>query len=230
MPDTPDALMLFAAGLGTRMGELTKVRPKPLLPLAGRTLIDHAFDLVDDIQPRTTVVNLHHHGHQIRAHLGERAGIVFSDETERLLETGGGLKASLPLMTGDAVFTLNSDAAWTDRTALSILANAWRPGEMEALLLLAPLDRCHNRNSPGDFSIDEKGRLSRGGAMVYTGAQIVTRRPVENEGEVVFSLNVVWDKMIARGTLYGAVYPGHWADVGTAEGLRVAETMLMASQ
>ena len=221
--------MLFAAGLGTRMGELTKDRPKPLLPLAGRALIDHALDLVDEIRPETTVVNLHHHGDQVRAHLAERPGVVFSDESNLLLETGGGLKASLPMMGGDAVFTLNSDAAWTDPTALSILANAWRPGQMEALLLLAPLDRCHNRNSPGDFSIDETGRISRGGQMVYTGAQIISREPVEIEREVVFSLNVVWDKMITRGRLFGAVYPGHWADVGTAEGLKVAEMMLEGS-
>ena len=221
--------MLFAAGLGTRMGPLTKDRPKPLLKLAGRALIDHAFDLVDAGGIGTSVVNLHYLGEQIRQHLAGRRDVVFSDEADLLLETGGGLKAALPLMTGDAVFTLNSDAAWSNCSALPTLAKNWAPERMEALLLLAPLYRCRNRTEPGDFSLAPDGRLSRGGPMVYTGAQIISRNPVEAEPSDVFSLNVIWDRMTARGTLYGAVYDGYWADVGSPEGLKIAQEMLGGS-
>lgn len=229
MTKQPDALMLFAAGLGTRMGELTRSRPKPLLPLAGRPLIDHALDLVDAAGIGTTVVNLHHHANQIRAHLQRREGVVFSDEAGKLLETGGGLKAALDLLPGDAVFTLNSDAAWSDDTALQTLAKAWDPGGMDALLLLAPLESCHNREAPGDFSLSPDGRVTRGGSMVYLGAQIIARAPVEAEPGKVFSLNSVWNRLIDRGGLFGAIYGGTWADVGTPEGLIAAERMLSGS-
>ena len=108
MPDAPDALMLFAAGLGTRMGPLTKELPKPLLALAGRPLIDHAFDLVDAAGIGTSVMNLHFHGDQIRQHLADRRNVAFADESARLLETGGGLKAALPLMPGESEWNLRA--------------------------------------------------------------------------------------------------------------------------
>jgi MurNAc alpha-1-phosphate uridylyltransferase len=222
--------MLFAAGLGTRMGSLTKDRPKPLLSFSGRPLIDHAFDLVDKADIETTAVNLHHHGEQVRRHLSGRPDVVFSDESGLLRETGGGLKAALPLLPGDAVYTLNSDAAWSDHSALSALARAWWPDRMEALLLLCPIDRCLNRDAPGDFTMNPDGRLKRVGPMVYTGAQIIARGPVEAEQDEVFSLNAVWEKMIARSTIYGVIYGGYWADVGTPAGLEIAETMLEAGE
>ncbi|MGB3314393.1 MAG: NTP transferase domain-containing protein, partial [Albidovulum sp.] len=138
MRPVPDALMLFAAGLGTRMGGLTADRPKPLIEVAGRALIDHALALVGGAQIGRVVVNLHYLPDQIRAHLANRQEITFSDETDTVLETGGGLKQALPSLGPDPVFTLNTDAVWTGANGLTELRTAWNPAEMDGLLLLVP--------------------------------------------------------------------------------------------
>ena len=224
MSEVPRALMVFAAGRGTRMGALTADRPKPLIAVAGRALIDHALDLAAGCDP--VVVNTHYLGAQLAAHLAGR-GVRLSHEAE-LLDTGGGLKAALPLLGAEAVFTLNSDAVWTGPNPLRSLAAGWAPG-MEALMLLVPRDRARGRQGPGDFSIGADGRLIRGGDLVYTGAQILRTGAVAAEAGPVFSLNRVWDGMAARGRLFGALHPGGWADVGHPAGIAAAEAMLAAA-
>ena len=113
MRHLPDALMLFAAGFGTRMGDLTADRPKPLIEVGGRALIDHALEQARDAGLGRIVVNVHYLADQVRSHLADSGDILISDETETILETGGGLKNALPLLGGDTVFTLNTDAVWT---------------------------------------------------------------------------------------------------------------------
>lgn len=219
---TPRAVMIFAAGLGTRMGPLTRDRPKPLIPVAGRPLIDHALALASGLR---RVVNLHYRGDMLRAHL-EGTGVLLSDESERLLETGGGLKRALPLL-GDPVFTLNSDAVWTGPNPLAALAAAWDGARMEALLMLLRPGAATGHAGAGDFTLSG-GRLSRGPGLVYSGAQIIRAAPVDAVPEDVFSLNRVWDGMIARGTLYGIVHDGGWCDVGRPDSIPLAETLLAA--
>jgi MurNAc alpha-1-phosphate uridylyltransferase len=214
-------LMVFAAGRGTRMGALTADRPKPLIEVAGRALLDHALALGGACDP--VVVNAHYLGGQIAAHLAGR-GVAVSAEAE-LLDTGGGLKAALPLLGPGPLFTLNSDAVWTGPNPLETLAEAWAEG-MEALLLLVPEARARGRQGPGDFALGADGRPVRGGPLVYTGAQLICPEPVAAEPEPVFSLNRVWDGCAARGTLYGVVHPGGWADVGHPAGIAEAEAML----
>lgn len=217
---TPDSVMIFAAGLGTRMGALTRDRPKPLIPVAGRALVDHALDLTAGLR---RVVNLHYRADMLRAHLAGR-DVAFSDESALLLETGGGLKQALPLLS-DPVFTLNSDAVWTGANPLAALAAAWRPARMEALLLLLPPAAATGYRGAGDFVIED-GRLRRGPGLVYAGAQIIRTGPVAAVPDAVFSLNRVWDGMIARGTLYGLVHSGGWCDVGRPECIPLAEHLL----
>ncbi|NAZ37788.1 nucleotidyltransferase family protein [Rubellimicrobium sp. CFH 75288] len=216
--------MIFAAGLGTRMGALTANRPKPLLTVAGRTLLDRALAVAEAAGADPVVVNVHHHADQIRAHLEGRA-VRIADETATLLETGGGLRAARPLLGPGPVWTLNSDAVWTGPNPLRRLAAAWRPG-MEALLLLVPLSRARAHRGSGDFAIGADGRLVRGGGFVYTGAQIVRPEGLDRIPEAAFSLNRLWDAALGRGGVFGLVHAGEWCDVGRPEGLEAAETLL----
>lgn len=216
--------MVFAAGRGTRMGALTATRPKPLIDVAGKPLIDHALDRVTEAGLGPVVVNLHYLPDALAAHLAPR-GVTLSHEPQ-LLETGGGLRRALPLLGNGPVYTINADAVWTGPNPFVTLAAAWDPARMDALLLLVPLARATGRLGAGDFALGTDGRLERGGPLVYVGAQILCTEDLAEVEESVFSLNVVWDRMAARGRLYGAVHPGGWADVGHPDGIAAAETMV----
>lgn len=220
----PHPVMLFAAGLGTRMAPLTDTCPKPLIPVAGQALIDHALDQIGAAGP--VVVNLHYRAAQIRAHLRNRPDIRFSAETAVILETGGGLKQALPLLGADPVFTLNTDAVWTGPKALDQLAAAWDGARMDALLLLVPRTRAVGHRGAGDFLLDANGRLTRGPGLVYSGAQLLRTGGLAAIADPVFSLNRLWDRMLAEGRLYGLVHPGGWCDVGRPDCIPLAEDML----
>lgn len=217
-------LMIFAAGRGTRMGALTRDRPKPMVEVAGRPLFDHALELGRDAGASPIVANIHHLRDRIEPHLTARSVIV-SAETDALLDTGGGLRHALPLLGDGPVFTLNSDAVWTGRNPLTALDGAWRDGT-GALLMLVPLIRAHGRMGGGDFSMDAQGRLSRGGGLVYTGAQIIDPHTLSPHTAPVFSLSEVWTRLAATDQLRGIVHPGHWADVGRPDGIAIAEDLL----
>ncbi|MFN3643134.1 MAG: nucleotidyltransferase family protein [Gemmobacter sp.] len=222
----PDALMLFAAGFGTRMGALTADRPKPLIPVAGRPLIDHALALADAAGIARRVVNLHYRGEQLAAHLADRPGLALSWEREAILDTGGGLRAALPLLGPGPVLTLNTDAVWTGPNPLGALADGWDGQAMGALLLLAPRDRATGHAGPGDFAMDAGGRLTRGGPFVYLGAQVIDPAALDAIPDRVFSFNRVWDRLIAEGRAFGLVHAGGWCDVGRPEGIALAEALL----
>lgn len=215
-------LMLFAAGRGTRMGALTQDRPKPLVEVAGLPLIDHALRLAEATEAAPIVVNTHYLAPMIEAHLGDR--VRYSPEPV-LLETGGGLRAALPLLGEGPVFTLNSDAVWTGPNPLTTLAAAWDPARMDGLVLLVPHDRAVGHGATGDFDLTD-GRISRGQSFIYTGAQILRPDGLREIAEEVFSLNLLWDRMIAAGRLFGVVHPGRWCDVGRPEGIALGEAML----
>lgn len=204
------------------MGDLTRDIPKPLIPVAGKPLIDHALELCGGFQVR--VVNTHYKPDMLEAHLANR-NVAISRE-EDLLDTGGGLKAALPLLPGSPVATLNSDAVWSGANPLTMLGASWDPGRMDVLLALVPLERAIGRKGGGDFSIGVDGRLTRGGDFVYTGAQFLVPGVVAEVAERVFSLNRVWDAAAARGRLFGVEWPGTWADVGHPAGLAAAKTLL----
>lgn len=217
-------LMLFAAGRGTRMGDLVKDRPKPLIHVAGKPLIDHALALTDLPQIGPKVVNLHTHAALLRAHLAGR-DLLLSDETDLLRETGGGLRHAAPLLGAGPVITLNSDAVWRGPNPLAQLIAAWRP-DMAALLLIVPKSQVRGHLGKGDFSRDAGGRLHRAPDAIYTGAQIIRTDLLPIIPDQVFSLNVIWDTMIAQGGVYGAVYDGQWCDVGQPSSIPLAEAMI----
>ena len=173
---TPQAVMIFAAGLGTRMGALTRDRPKPLIEVAGRALIDHALALVRAADIPRIVVNIHAHAEQLRAHLARTAPDARVSHELVLLDTGGGLRRALPLLGPGPVFTLNADMVWSGPNPLTALAAAWTG--RGARLCLVPRGNAAGHAGPGDFFLDTGGRLTRRGAapaadFVYAGAQVI---------------------------------------------------------
>lgn len=221
----PQAAMLFAAGFGTRMGALTQDRPKPLIRVAGRALLHHALDLARGAGPARIVVNTHYMAEQIAAHLAGQ-DIALSHETPQILDTGGGLRAALPLLGHGPVWTLNTDAVWAGPNPLRLLAENWDPARMDALLLCLPPAQAIGHAGAGDFKLDEAGQLHRGPGLIYSGAQIIRTDLLADIAQPAFSLNLLWDRMLATGRLHGLRYPGRWCDVGHPAGIALAEEML----
>ena len=221
-------LMIFAAGLGTRMGALTKHQPKPMVKVGGKTLIDHTLDTVKHAPVSRIVVNLHYHSDMLKDHLSGR-NILFSDETDQLLETGGGLRNAADILETDPVFTLNSDAIWNGPDPLAMLHAAWDASKMDALLLLINPDQALGHKGNGDFILDESGEISRGPGKVYSGAQIISTSGLPDIPDDAFSVNKLWDIYAAKGRLFGLHWPGKWCDVGQPESIPLAETILRES-
>ena len=227
----PRAAMIFAAGFGTRMAPLTDNQPKALVKVNGRALIDHALELTEKAGITNRVVNTHHFADQIAAHLADVPNLSLSVEQPHPFETGGGLRAAMPLLGRGPVFTLNPDAIWTGGNPLTELATNWQPGEMGALLMLIAAKNIAGYDGPGDFCMEASGKLSRntsqaGQIFVYSGAQILHTEPLTAIPESVFSLNVLWDRLIEKGRLFGCVHTGGWVDVGTPAGIKRAQDML----
>lgn len=225
----PQSVMLFAAGFGTRMGVLTADRPKPLIKVAGKPLLEHALSQVEAAGVSQTVVNVHYMAAQIAEHLKTRANTLISREEGQILETGGGLRAALPLLGSGPVFTLNTDAVWTGPNPLITLRDQWDGARMDALLLLAPPSRIKGFQGNGDFLLASDGRITRAkgaAGLAYLGAQILLPRGIESIEEKAFSLNILWDQMIAEGRAFGVLHTGGWCDVGRPEGIAEAEDLL----
>ncbi|MDV4144675.1 nucleotidyltransferase family protein [Shimia sp. FJ5] len=225
MRHLPDSVMLFAAGFGTRMRHLTKDQPKPLVKVAGVPLIEHTLSLAKAISPRKIVANLHYKPTQLEAYL-HKQGVETILETPDILETGGGLKNALPLLGRHPLFTANTDAIWQGPNPFSYLRQAWSPDRMDALLLCVPLENTRGHSGTGDFVLDPEGRLRRGAGDVYGGIQIIKTDRLESVVEPAFSLNLVWSQMLEEDRLFGLSYPGRWCDVGSPEGVELAETLL----
>jgi len=219
--------MIFAAGFGTRMRHLTQYRPKPMVTVGGTPLIDHAIAQAQALPAVKTVVNLHYKPDSLLAHLaGQNVEPIL--ETPDILDTGGGLRNALPVLQNDTVMTLNSDAVWGGSNPLSLLANAWDPERMDALLMCIPQHNAIGHQGGGNFVLDAQGRATRGDGLIYGGAQIIKTDLLKNIPDKVFSLNVIWDLMIAKNSLYAAEYDGKWCDVGHPEGVALAEETMKA--
>lgn len=223
--DAPSALMLFTAGRGTRMAPLTDTLPKPLIRVGGQTLLDRALRLARDGGAGRIVVNTHYLGRQVADHLAG-SGVAISDESDALLETGGGLRKALPLLGPGPVMTLNPDVVWTGPNPIAALRAAWDGARMDALLMLVPLAAARGRVGGGDFARDGQGRITRGGGLVYGGAQIIRPDRLAEIDESAFSLNRLWDLLIADGRAFGITHPGAWCDVGRPDCIALAEDML----
>lgn len=216
--------MLFAAGFGTRMQPLTLTRPKPLVQVAGRALIDHALDQAAPLPGLKIVANAHYLPDQIVDHLAPR-GIPVLVEDPEILDTGGGLKNALPLLGDGPVFTMNTDAVWSGPSPLALLADAWDGDRMDALLMCVSPENAVGHAGTGDF-VDTGGRVTRGPGLIYSGAQVIRTEGLAEIDRTAFSLNLLWDRMLNAGRLHILSYPGRWCDVGHPGGIALAEEML----
>lgn len=223
--DLPRAVMVYAAGFGTRMKALTRDIPKPMIPVAGRPLIDHTLDLARAVQPERIVVNTHYKAKILQDHLAAQ-DVLISDEQPDILDTGGGLRHALPLLGRDPVYTSNSDAIWAGPNPFEMLHDAWDPARMDGLMLCVPLARAVGRQGGGDFAADTAGCISWGGDLVWGGVQILKTDKLRDIEETAFSTRLLWTPMIEKGRLIAIEYPGHWCDVGHPEGIALAEQIL----
>ena len=235
--EVPETAMVMAAGLGKRMRPLTATRPKPLVKVAGKALLDHVFDRLRAAGVKRAVVNVHYLADAVEAHLKARVKdieVIISDERGRLMETGGGLVQARELLGDRPFLVVNSDNLWLDgpTDAIRALAAAWDDAQMDALLLLVPLARANLHGGQGDFHLDAHGRITgrrkpgRVAPFVYTGVQILSPRVIADWPEGPFSTMLFWERAIAAGRAYGLVHEGVWFDVGTPAAVKAAEAAL----
>jgi MurNAc alpha-1-phosphate uridylyltransferase len=227
--------MIMGAGLGTRMRPLTDDKPKPLVPVAGRTLIDHSIDRLVAAGVTQVVVNIHYKAALLVAHLDKRRDvtITYSDETAQLLDTGGGVVKALSLFEGEPFFVLNSDSIWVenDVPVLSSMQQAWDGARMDGLLLLAEMSTAMGYDGTGDFVLLPGNTIARAKGRsekhyAYPGVQIVHPRMFADAPAGAFSTNLMWNKAIDHGRLFGTVLDGVWIHVGTPEAVDEAEAYL----
>jgi MurNAc alpha-1-phosphate uridylyltransferase len=227
--------MVMAAGLGQRMRPLTDTIPKPLVRLCGKPLIDHALDRLADAGVRRAVVNVHYMADQLERHLAarRRPEVVISDERSRLLDTGGGAARVLDTLGPGAFFVVNCDSVWLDGVGNSLvrLAGGWDGARMDCLILNASTVTSRGYDGSGDFVMDEDGRLARRAEgrvapFVNTGAYIVHPRLFTDLPDGPFSMNLLWDRAIEAGRLYGIRHDGVWMHVGSPAALLEAEALM----
>jgi len=234
--EVPHTAMIMAAGLGKRMRPLTATKPKPLIEVNGKALLDHVLDKLRIAGVQKIVVNVHYLADALEAHLATRPHgleVAISDERKLLLETGGGLVQAAPLIDCDPFLALNSDNLWIDGPAdtIKLLASQWDGKKMDALLLLVPQARALGHRCMVDFHIDRAGRRRRRAKshvapFVFTGIQMVSKRLLREAPEGPFSTNILWDRAIEEGRAFGAVHQGLWFDVGTPQSIPMTEAAL----
>lgn len=233
----PDTAMVLAAGLGLRMRPITDTIPKPLVRVAGTTLLDWGLDSLAESGVVKAVANVHYLPEQIVAHVSGRQvpKVFISDESDALLDSAGGIVKALPELGERPFFVLNADTFWIDaaRPNLDRLADAWRPGEMDILLMLADLTSVTGHSGSTDFLADADGRLSRASGnpsgLIYAGAAIIDPAIFAGARPEKHSLNLYFDRAIAAGRLFGMVMQGSWITVGTPDAIALAETAVASA-
>jgi N-acetyl-alpha-D-muramate 1-phosphate uridylyltransferase len=235
---TIDRAMVLAAGLGTRMRPLTDTLPKPLVPVAGKALIDHVLDRLADAGVTDTVVNVHHMADAIEKHLKGRTrpAIAISDERGQLLDTGGGVVKALKLIGDAPFFHVNSDTIWIEGVMpnLTRLAAMFEAERMDAVVLLAATTASIGYEGRGDFAMTPDGRLRRRTErevvpFVYAGAAILSPAMFAGAPEGPFSLNLLFDRALQAGRLFGLRLEGTWMHVGTPAAIKAAEVAILES-
>ena len=232
---SPKNAMIFAAGLGTRLRPITDTIPKPLVKVRGKALIDYVLDAFAKAGLTQAVVNVHYLADQIEAHLEGRMEprISISDEREALLDQGGGIRKALPLLGDAPFFVANTDAFWVEGPTSNLrrLAQAWDPARMDALLLVAPTATSVGVDWPGDFHMDQEGRLTKRAqsevaAFVYSGVGVLKTEPFANDPREVFRLSPFLFEAAENGRLFGVRLEGLWLHVGTPEAIGEAEAAI----
>jgi len=229
-----DTAMILAAGLGKRMRPLTATQPKPMVRVAGKPLIDHVLGRLEDAGVTKAVVNVHYLADSLETHLKKRKvpAITISDERDLLLETGGGMVRAQKLLP-DPFFAVNADNLWLDGPydAFHEMSEMWDAKKMDALLLLVPHSGAFNYRGKGDFQMDPLGRITRRRSgriapFIYSGIQLVSHRLLRDAPEGPFSTNILWNRAIDEGRLYGLCFAGEWFEVGDPGAIAPTEAAL----
>ncbi len=235
MSVVPTAAMVLAAGLGTRMQPLTLTTAKPLLPIGGRPLLDHALDRLAAAGVARAVVNAHWQAELIAAHLAARTPppeIVLRVE-ETLLDTGGAVRAARELLGPEPFFVVNGDSFWLDGPAQTLrrLAAEFDPDSVDGVLLVHRTFQVHADVGFGDFAVDKLGTLRRRAERevvpyVYAGVQLIKPSLLDGMPEGAFSMNLAWDRALAAGRLRAVVHDGLWFHLSAPSDLADAEYFL----
>lgn len=230
-----DTAMVLAAGLGTRLRPITDTMPKPLVPIAGKPMIDYVLDALAEAGVEEAVVNVHHLADQMEAHLARRnkPKVLISDERDKLMDSGGGLVKGLTVLPRKPLFVMNADLFWVgegrgEPSNLSRLAGFFDPEHMDIAMLVVRNEDTTGHNGKLDFSLGEDGRLTRykegrPNPVVYAGAFVLAPGLLDDAPEGPFGLNASFDKAIAAGRLFGVMLSGHWITVGTPDAIAPAE-------
>jgi MurNAc alpha-1-phosphate uridylyltransferase len=238
MNGAPDTAMVLAAGLGIRMRPITATKPKPLIEIAGKPLLDWGLDSLAEVGVTKAVVNVHYLPEQIVAHaaMRQRPRVVISDESAGLLDSAGGIVKALPELGPRPFYIVNADTFWIDAAepSLARLASAWNPAKMDMLLLLADIASATGHSGGTDFLVAPDGRLSRAGGdpsgLIYAGAAIVDPGIFAGAAIEKQSLNLYFDRAIAAGRLFGRQMSGSWITVGTPDAIAPAEAAVARAQ
>lgn len=227
--------MILAAGLGKRMRPLTDNLPKPLISVAGKSMLDRALDHLKTVPVSNIVVNAHYLAPLVVEHLKATYPQARISHEDILLETGGGIKKALPMLGRDPFFVLNGDSVWSDPQSLTAMKNKWDPMIMDALLLIVLRETAHGYKGLGDFHMDSQGRLYRPkkgeeAPYVYIGAQLLNPHLFQHAPSGPFSMNLLWDEALEKGRLYGHIHEGEWFHISTPQDIEKYEQRIASIQ
>lgn len=225
--------MILAAGLGQRMRPLTHHLPKPLISVAGKSMLTRVYEHLENVGIQNIVINVHHLSSHIEDFVNENYPQTVISYEEILLETGGGMKKALPFLGNQAFFTINGDSVWFGSKSLSTMQKLWDGSKMDALLLLIPREKAYGYEGKGDFFLGKDGRLTRPGKeetapYVYVGVQCTHSRLFSDSPDGAYSINLLWNKALENGRLYGCVHEGEWFHISTPENLKSFEPIICA--
>lgn len=223
--------MILAAGLGKRMRPLTDQLPKPLISVAGKSMLERTFEHLERAGIQSIVINSHYLASHINDFISRHYPETQISHEEILLETGGGIKKALPLLSDKPFFTLNGDSVWTGPNSIQTMKKLWDGTKMDALLLLILRDKAHGYEGRGDFFLSEQNRLTRPkegeiAPYVYIGVQCVHPRLFEGAPDGPYSMNVLWNKALQNGRLYGCLHEGDWFHISTPHDLETFEPII----
>ena len=233
MPQKIKTAMLLAAGYGTRLKPLTDHTPKPLVPVAGRPMIEYALDKLRDYGIGEIVINVSYLKEQLQTYLAgfKNLRVTISEEAEPL-ETGGGLKKAAPFLGTEPVFVINSDILWSDDgdTALNRLTQAWDDAKMDFLLLAQSKSRAIGHDKGEDHLFIKPENTLRWSAAdapyIISGIGIFHPRVLRDAPDGKFSVKILWRRALAQNRLFCLPHHGRWFQTGTLPDIQKTEATL----
>jgi MurNAc alpha-1-phosphate uridylyltransferase len=222
-----DTAIILAAGYGKRMRDFDPIIPKPLIKVNNKPFIQYAIDLLNKINAKEIIINVHYKSDEIIKFIKNLSqnNIIVSDESDLLLDTGGGIKKILNNYNINKSLVLNSDVIWSDSDKELILdmINSC-PDEAEAYIGLLPKKNVRGYTGKGDFCKLENDDLIRYDASsepyVYIGAQIISKNAFNGIEKEIFSVNEAWNLCINKKTLKGYQFNANVLHLGTAKLLK----------